>query len=207
MQVDQNTLKADLLSMSERDFYIKHILKTRNWYFSQYKKLNGDDFINEIDHFREIVSSGLQVNFHSVKIVGSAKIGYSLSPDHVLRPFELSLEEEKSSDIDIAIVSSKMFDYLWEMIRHSKEIYNPINNAHFIDTTKSIYNGYIKEGILYKLKNIKSWWKEKVKPVTEALQYEMAIEHHISYRIYRSWEDIEAYQVRSIHISKKKLEG
>ena len=73
MQVDQNTLKADLLSMSERDFYIKHILKSRNWYFSHYKKLEGEKFVDEVDKFREIVSSTLNVGFLSVKIVGSAK--------------------------------------------------------------------------------------------------------------------------------------
>ena len=205
MPYNVELLRNDLLQMSSKDFYIKHILKTRNWYFSQYKKLNGDDFINEIDRFREIISNGLRVNFHSVKIVGSAKIGYSLSPEHVLKPFEQSLKGE-TSDIDIAIVSSKMFDHLWEMIRNSKDIYSPANKSDFMDTAQSIYNGYIKENILYKLRNVRPWWKQLVKPVTEALQYEMTIEHPISYRIYRSWEDIEAYQVRSINLSKKKLE-
>lgn len=204
MLYDADSLEKDLLEMEPREFYVKHILKTKNWYFSQYKKLDGDDFIDEIDRFREIISNGMGVNFHSVKIVGSAKLGYSLSPDHVLKPFVTSLEDEDKSDIDIAIVSIKMFDYLWDKIRHSKDIYSPINKACYLDTARSIYRGFIKENVLNKLKNVKRLWQEKVNPITTALQYEMSIEHPISYRIYRSWDDIEEYQVHSIYLSKSK---
>lgn len=206
MQIDQNTLKTDLLSMSERDFYIKHILKSRNWYFSHYKKLEGEKFVDEIDKFREIVSSTLKVGFLSVKIVGSAKIGFSLSPEHVLRPFEISPQAENVSDIDIAIISAKMFEELWDKIRRTREMYRFCNKIYYQNTAQSIYKGFINESVMHKFSGLEQWWQETMSPVTQKLQDKMSIEHPISYRIYRSWEDIEEYQIHSIYKSRKELE-
>ena len=206
MQINQNTLKTDLLNMSEKDFYIKHILKSRNWYFSHYKNLEGEEFVDEIDKFREIVSSTLKVGFLSVKIVGSAKLGFSLSPKHVLKPFEISPQAENTSDIDIAIISVKMFEELWDKIRRTKEMYRPYNKAYYMDTAKSIYKGFINEHIMHKFPGLEQWWQKTISPTTQKLQDKMSIEHPITYRIYRSWEDIEEYQIHSIYKSKKELE-
>lgn len=206
MLYDADSLKKDLREMEPRDFYVKHILKTKNWYFSQFKNLQGDAFIEEIDYFREIISNKLKISFHSAKIVGSAKLGYSLSPNHPFRPFIVSAQATETSDIDIAIISAKMFESWWEEIRKTRELYRRRNEDLYCRTAKSIYRGYINEKTMYNFSGLRQHWKDVIGPVTVALQDKMSIEHPISYRIYRSWEDIQDYQIYSIFLAKKEIE-
>jgi len=37
----QEDLKADLLSLEPKGFYFKHIVKSHNWYFSDYLHIPG----------------------------------------------------------------------------------------------------------------------------------------------------------------------
>lgn len=83
----QEVLKEDLLTLEPKAFYLKHIVKSHNWYFSEYLHVPSNEIIDQMDFFKEIVSTNLGINFHSMQIVGSAKIGYSLSPKKVLQPF------------------------------------------------------------------------------------------------------------------------
>lgn len=76
----QEVLKRDLQSLEPKNFYMKHIVKSHNWYFSDYLNVPQDQIVDRMDYFKEIVSSKLNINFHNVQIVGSAKMGYSLSP-------------------------------------------------------------------------------------------------------------------------------
>lgn len=206
MSTQEEMLKSDLRALSPKAFYVKHILKSKNWYFAQYKNLQGDAFIEEIDNFREIISNKLKISFHSAKIVGSAKLGYSLSPYHILRPFITSAQASRTSDIDIAIISTKMFENWWEEIRKEKELYRLHNEELYCKTAKSIYRGYINEKTMYELSGLTQHWQDVIGPVTAALQDKMSIEHPISYRIYRSWEDIQEYQIHSIFLAKKGME-
>ena len=105
--INQESLKKDLIELSPKEFFIKHIVKSHNWYFVDYLHTPSDEVLDKLDRFYEIVSSQLQISFHSLQMVGSAKTGYSLSPDKLLHPFHEETPENKSSDIDIAIVSEK----------------------------------------------------------------------------------------------------
>lgn len=55
----------------------------------------------------EYVSKQLGIPRDHVKIVGSAKLGFSLSPDNFPRRFT------PTSDIDVVVVDEKMFDLVW----------------------------------------------------------------------------------------------
>lgn len=57
----QTELKADLLSLSPKEFYLKHIVKSHNWYFSDYLHIPQDEIVDKMDYFKEIVSSELQI--------------------------------------------------------------------------------------------------------------------------------------------------
>ena len=105
----QEVLKEDLLTLEPKAFYLKHIVKSHNWYFSEYLHVPSNEIIDQMDFFKEIVSTNLGINFHSMQIVGSAKIGYSLSPKKVLQPFHNRDSKMDSSDIDIAVISEKLY--------------------------------------------------------------------------------------------------
>ena len=96
---------------------MKHIVKSYNWYFSDYLRVPQNEIVDRMDYFKEIVSSYFGISFHSLQIVGSAKTGYSLSPQKVLRPFHDEIPGEPSSDIDIAVISEKLFLGFWDKLR------------------------------------------------------------------------------------------
>lgn len=200
----QETIKNDLLLLDVNRFYLKYIIKSHNWYFSEYLKVPDAELIDKMDLFKEIVTQNFHVSFHSVQIVGSAKMGVSLSPKKLLKPFHSESSDEKSSDIDIAIVSEKLFNLFWDKLRHSKEkIYYKRN---YNNIANSIYRGYINDKDLDKINDIKQYLRELTNPATFRLQDEIGFVHPISYRVYRSWEDLEDYQLIGINKAKVKLE-
>lgn len=58
--------------------------------------------------FRKMIANQFQVPFHEIYIVGSAKLGFS---PHKQKEFDLN------SDVDVAVVSSALFDQIMEVIR------------------------------------------------------------------------------------------
>ena len=204
MPIDQNSVKNDLLSLQPEDFYMKHIVKSRNWYFAEYLHIPNDELIDTIDRFKEIVSTMLNISFHSVQIVGSAKIGYSLSPRKLLKPFHDEDSEGKSSDIDIAIVSERLYQQYWDLLRKEKGIWNRV---YYDDLVKQIYRGYINGSTLQKIDNVREKWNDMTDPVNKKLQFQLSIIHPITYRIYRYWDDLQDYQIYGIRVAKEKLGG
>ena len=136
--VTQDILKEDLLTLEAKAFYLKHIVKSHNWYFSEYLHVPSDEIVDKMDFFKEIVSTHLGINFHSMQIVGSAKTGYSLSPKKVLQPFHNRDSGMDSSDIDIALISERLYLHFWTLLRNTKGIYN---QYYYKYLTASIFRG------------------------------------------------------------------
>ena len=197
-------IKNDLLTMETYQFYLKHIVKSHNWYFSNYLCVPQEEIIDKMDYFKEVVSSNLKINFHSVQMVGSAKTGYSLSPKKVLQPFHDENYGKESSDIDIAIVSGRLFTHFWHKLRQTRGIYN---QYYYRYITGSIFRGYINDKNLQKIDNIREEWDEMISHINLTLQDKLRFEHPITYRIYRSWDDLEEYQMLGINKARIALEG
>ena len=190
------SIEKDLLELDPRDFYVKHILKTPNWYFSKYLCISDDEIIDKLDTFKEIVSTNLGVSFYGVQIVGSAKVGYSLAPDKVLKPFNDGIPGKDSSDIDVAVVSERLYNHFWDALRSLREVY--YETYYYTKISRSIYKGYIDEKSLIHFDKIKPEWNSMIVPTNILLQDKLSFVHPITYRIYRSWEDLEDYQIYSI---------
>lgn len=201
---NDEVIRNDLLTMDTYEFYLKHIVKSRNWYFSDYLCVPQDEIIDRMDFFKEIVSSNLKINFHSLQMVGSAKTGYSLSPKKVLRPFHNEDTKSESSDIDIAIISERLFSEFWAKLRQTQGIYY---QHYYRYITGSIFRGYINDKNIQKIDGLREEWDDMVAPINMALQDKLRFEHPITYRIYRSWEDLEEYQMLGIAKAKIALEG
>ena len=120
-------IKTDLKNLSEKQFYTKHIIRSDNWYFEEYLGKNPDEVIHLIDDYRLIVSESCGVSFTSGMMVGSGKLGFSMSPpgaEHpeeskMFLPFNDDEKVRKISDLDIAIISSEIFHEYWKMFRNS----------------------------------------------------------------------------------------
>ena len=187
--IDAEMIKADLLSLDTRDFYIKYIVKSKYWYFSDYLEVPGDEVIDVLDRFKEIVSEHFHISFHSLQLVGSAKTGFSLSPNKILTPFHDGDDTQKSSDIDIAIISESLYQYYWNKMRQTEKIQY---KRFYQQLTASIFRGYINDKVLMEIPPIRTEWLSVVAPINKLLQDELMIVHPITYRIYRSWEDLDA---------------
>ncbi|MBQ9818162.1 MAG: hypothetical protein IJM59_11965 [Proteobacteria bacterium] len=201
---DQEVLREDLLSLEPKDFYMKHIVKSHNWYFSDYLRFSHDEIVDKMDYFKEIVSTMLSVNFHNVQIVGSAKVGYSLSPSKLFSPFHDECPDKPSSDIDIAIISERLYKKFWDELRQAKKI--RYKQTYYNHLTKSIFRGYINEKDLMKVDGMCDEWEGLIRPINVVLQDTLGFVHPITYRVYRSWEDLEEYQLIGISKAKKYLE-
>lgn len=203
MLFDINLMKKELIELEEKQFYIKYIVKTTNWYFSTYMNFDNEAMLETLDHFKEIVSEKLAISFHSAHIVGSAKIGYSLSPHKPFMPFHEEVLGAPSSDLDVAVVSDHLFNLIWQKLRACYKTQYILN---YNKVTSTIFQGYINEKDISNISGIGQDLIDMFSPVTKTLQDELNIIHPITYRIYRSWEDLEQYQISGLSKLKKYME-
>lgn len=197
MILDSEVIKQDIKKLSAKEFYMKYIIKSTNWYFSEYQKTPDNEILDKMDCFKQIIAESFGVSFHSAQIVGSAKLGVSLSPKKAFRKFIVESENEtsKESDIDIAIVSRNLFDEIWNELRMIRK---KTSIPKYKALSASIFRGYINDKDFKDIDLMRKKWEERIAKANIRLQDELSISHPISYRIYRSWEDLEDYQLDGI---------
>jgi len=195
-------IQADIKKMSADDFYVKYILRSSCWYFENILASDKKSASEVADDFREIVSRDMGINFHNVALVGSAKLGYSLSPRKRFLEFSQDGMQRKESDIDIAIISNGLFDMFWELLRKS---FRPRFAKQYDRIALEVFRGYINEKHLNHVVQCRSAWNNLALPSKKNLKNTLFIKHEISYRIYRSWEDVEDYQLHSLNAIKQEL--
>ena len=192
MDFSIDTIKSDVVTLSTKDFLIKYLLKSDNWYFSEYLGLDSYMSIKRMECLKEILNDKLGVAYHNVLMVGSGKIGYSLSPFKKFKAFD------EDSDIDIAIISIKMFNELWAKIRlASREEHISYNSI-----TSSVFRGFINEKHFSNIAFARQYWNNQILDLNRCIQEDVGIRHQINYRIYRSWEDLEDYHINGINTLK-----
>jgi hypothetical protein len=73
----------------------------------------GDCFVlDESQHFslKSDVAAHFSIHHSEIMVVGSGKLGFSIAPEKRYRPFG------DSSDIDLAVVSGRLFDDTWQQV-------------------------------------------------------------------------------------------
>ena len=135
------------------------------------------------------VSEFFGVNFNDVILVGSAKLGFSIAPKKTYNKFN------DGSDIDIAIVSSKLFQEIWE----TASLY--AKTGAFWENKKTFFE-YVSHGWMRpdKLPNektfemTKNWW-EFFEQISSSQKYGP---YKIRCGLYQSWFFLEEYQKKAI---------
>jgi hypothetical protein len=95
-------LAASLLALSPEQFVGHHILERVPAFFRDHRS-----YIE----WKTPLAAELGVDPISTVVVGSASLGYSLSPQKFGRKFN------KTSDIDVAVVSHRHFEEAWRWVR------------------------------------------------------------------------------------------
>lgn len=198
MSFSLNIIKNDLKELSEKEFLIKYILKSNNWYFSEYQQKPDAYAIGQMEGLKEILNKRIGVAFHNVLMVGSGKIGCSLAPQKNWRKFD----EENDSDIDIALISSKLFEYMWEKIRIE---YNQNYISQYKTIASSIFRGFINENNFRGIDGVRPFWNDQIDKANKEIQEKLSVYHSINYRIYRSWEDLEVYHMNGLRKLKQEI--
>ncbi len=175
IQARLDRYKEDLSGLSPIEIVRKHIIYGESCILSQDRYF---DLRSEIaDHF--------QLHPNEVLVVGSAKLGFSIVPDKLYRPFG------DESDIDVAIVSSNLFDAIWESIfiyRHEGGYW-----PEYGEFIKYFFRGWIRPDKLPPsdiFQAGKDWW-DFFQEVTSSGVYG---DYKIAGALYKSWFFLENYQ-------------
>jgi len=95
-------LKDDLCSMEPREFVMHWMFDVVPTMFKKQEAWTA---------WKLELSANLQVDAHSVVVIGSGCVGYSLNPSKAFCAFD------GHSDVDVAVVSSYHFEVAWRFLR------------------------------------------------------------------------------------------
>jgi hypothetical protein len=193
-----NSFKQDLPNESAYSIFLNYIVFGDCYAMNDAKHLHLRDTVAE--HFR-------MRNFHvypnEVIIVGSAKLGFSIAPDKRYNPFS------ETSDIDIAIASSQLFDELLQEVFDWTES-GSAEALAWPNRAKRIFTDYLLRGWFRpdKLPSAtycelcRDWW-EFFEQLPSTGEYGSS---KIRAGVYKSWHYLERYHTGSINKCKQDLE-
>lgn len=187
--------KAKLINDDIRDVYQRYLLGHDTWYFREHKQ--STNYAQDYDDFKLYMSKKLELHLNNIAIVGSAKLGFSLSPQKEYREFT------DDSDIDLVIVSLPIFKASWEAyldlhLRGYLPTYGPV--------AKNIFKGFVSLKEIDNRATFFDMWSRKVEPLKKDFQTLFSIPHELNYRVYDSWESVERYHLSGLKTLKEKLE-
>jgi len=151
---------------------------------------------NLIFALKENISTYFDIHPKMIEIVGSAKLGISLSEDRFGGRYN------KNSDIDMAVVSIELFDMAWnELMKLDSQFYTlKDKDRQFLkDCSNDIPDGFISPDKLpEKCDFRKKWWKI-FSDLSNKKEFEF---RKIRGRLFKNWFFVEKYY--SIQLKKIK---
>lgn len=199
MSIDIAQIKQEFKDNTSIYLYEKYLVGNDVWYLKDY--LRKDNHSQIYDEFKKYIARKFELQYNDIGIFGSAKTGFSFSPDNDFSLFDSN--PNKASDIDLVLVSKKHFDYFWEAYQDK---YNNGFLPKYENVTSGIFRKFITfEGFREYNDPIYAEWLKKVGGYQKEIQLEFEIEHKINYRIYESWHAAYLYYINSIKKIKNKL--
>jgi hypothetical protein len=135
------------------------------------------------------VATQFELHISEVLIVGSAKTGFSIAPDKRYRPFG------ETSDIDVVICSSNLFDTFW------KDVFDYWGRGetwpYLGDFRKYLFRGWMRPDKLPPAASFQralEWW-EFFRSMTSSGDIGP---YKINGALYKSWHFLESYQQKCV---------
>lgn len=192
----EEEVKSFIKTNTEKVIYDKYLLGQDVWYFMD--KIKDEDPLLFYDKFKKFISANLDIHFHNISIIGSAKTKYSFSPKKNFSEFG------EKSDFDIVLVSNELFMYFWTAF-YEISLNRGIRN--YSGLTSNIFRKFISvkdDDPHYDNEAIINW-QRKLTDFKTQLQLEYKIYCDINYRIYANWESVESYHLKGIKKLKEQL--
>ncbi len=161
---------------------------------------------------RSHLNKTLGVPDKDVIVVGSAKTGFSVSPDGFPSPFSAI------SDIDVVVVDRNLFDTLWltlltwsypHRVRGGEEL------SWIGDRRKNVFQGWFQPGNLSiqglsrksTLTPVREFSTRWFNAFRELSTYPEFVTRDVHGRLYRSWQHAMLYHVDGLEKLKGSLQG
>jgi predicted nucleotidyltransferase len=143
--------------------------------------------------FKNMLSRRLDVHTNNIEIIGSAKLGFSLNQEKLGEAFD------KESDIDVAVISDRLFERAWSeliSIRDKKWLeLTPKERANLTQCQSDVYWGYVSPDKVPGGTEFSKWWWSIFEELSSHADYER---RKIRGRLFKSWERAQAYYCYSI---------
>jgi hypothetical protein len=161
--------------------------------------------------FRDVLVSGLNILPGDIRVVGSARFGFSLKPGRNLKRFG------DTSDIDVIVVNTDVFDELWLSLLKAAYPRWPLTKhigGWLAERRNEVYTGWLTP---LKMKLDMTIVGAKAKPVLdfsvrwfntfkEASRHPPRRHEDISGRLYRTWGHAELYHLNSLSALRRSLQ-
>jgi len=173
------TLKSDILVQ-------KFLIENITHFFDKVK--SGEEF-----DFKKDVSSKLGVHFRDITIVGSGKLGFSIKPEEDTPGLYLfkSFDFKKKSDLDVAVVSSTLFDSAIRNLYSHTGYYKKT-----WDSRTSFAKYALKGRIATRFLPLDFELTKEIAKVQE--DYQMKYGRIVNIEVYKSWYFFETYHEQNI---------
>lgn len=191
----------ELLKLKEEDFFLKHILEDDIFFFKKIAQPL-DEFV-----FKRTIANCLKINIRDIVIVGSGKLGFSLKPDKDGNFLLLKFDENGTgtSDLDVGIINSDLFDYNMQKIYYYTNQYKDNNMFlkikdgitvdDFPEFSKYMLKGWLRPDKMPKFYEL-SRDKQTLKSHKEV--FKKKYDRTLSVGIYKSWSFFEDYQKNNL---------
>ena len=148
------------------------------------------------------ISQGLNVSQNDICVIGSARIGFSLSPEKYGQPFS------EFSDIDICIVSQSLFDPSWldvlgryrtkglSLNRRTRWHLQEHREGHYV------YNGWMYPESIVQVLEIGQRWLRTFNGLSHIADF---ASRTVAGRLYRTWDHARYYHRWSLGKVKQRL--
>lgn len=150
---------------------------------------NGDN--DKYFALKSIISDFFNINPEEVKMVGSAKLGFSIVPFQLWKPFD------DSSDIDMVIVSSKVFDDFWRDL-YDFNIHLTVRTQEEQDMYYKFLDYFFKGWIRPDLFPFRYPQKRKWFTFFKSISYGKFGQRKVTGAIYKNMEFFEKYHTLNI---------
>ncbi|SNT52792.1 hypothetical protein SAMN05444672_14034 [Bacillus sp. OK838] len=184
-------LKEEIMRANPSDIYQKYLTGSEVWFFKE--KLKDEKFYQTYDQFKRYINKQLNIGFNEIAIIGSAKVGFSFSPnpEKMLKPFH------EKSDIDLVLVSKSYYEKFWKA--RLQMYYEENDETPYAPFAKNIFRKFIDMDDFPENNNLYTEWRKKVDPFQKHLEltFQMA-EYDVNYRIFESWQVVEDYYISGI---------
>lgn len=161
----------------------------------------GEQASSKYSEFKVYIANKFKVTVNNVSLAGSAWLGYSLTPKKHFRDFT------ENSDVDIVIVSQKIFNSFWDC--YFKELTaGSLCGEIYVNLSKNTFKRFVDYKADEPLNISQSFYKnfrKQINGYARDLQVNFDFPSRIGYRVYRSWEDYKLNIIHNIRDLKERF--